>query len=135
MYFGSHYDDSSSPNSERINSVTISENSGMTISQSDGLLSVYSEHSGSHATITYNGKSLTFRSRLPEVGIYTSDVIADETYCTKYNDNRREFYINWNNSWIQSVSIISVSGYEPNVTYNSSQYSITTNNNSLKQCH
>ena len=137
LYFGSHYENSTSPDSERIKSeriesVTITENSGMTISQSNDLLSVYSENSGSHATIAYNGKSLTFRSRLPEFGIYTSNVMADETYCAKYNDNRREFYINWDNSLVNSVSIVNVNGYGPDSSYSTTDYVVTPNSNSLK---
>ena len=121
LFYGRDFNNSTSSSEERISSFTITEKEGMTISQSDGLLNVYSERSDSFATITYEGKSLTFRSKLPDVGIYTSDVISDMTYCAEYNDSRRDFYINWDNERINSVAINRVKGYDLRTHYDISQ--------------
>lgn len=96
IFFGDEYNNTNSDNDKKLTNddVSIIKSTGIDVTCTNDIFSIHSTHSDSTAKITYNGQSLIFKSKFPDVGVYTSNVIADETYCAKYNDSRREFYIN-----------------------------------------
>lgn len=129
IFFGDQYNNANSDNDINLtyNDVSIIKSTGIEVTYTDGVFSIHSTHSDSTARITYNGQSLIFKSKLPDVGVYTSNEITDETYCKKYN-TRRDFFINWNEEKVESVSINTINGNNPE----SGKYTIDSNSNSIK---
>ena len=109
FYYGSGYNQESS-NDEPISfsSDLISAGEGLDYTINNNVISFNPTISGLTASVTYNNQTLTFNTCLPFVGLYTSSVISELTYCREYNDTRKEFYINWLDNEINSVSVIKI---------------------------
>lgn len=129
IFFGDKYNNANSDNDINLtyNDVSIIKSTGIEVTYTGGVFSIHSTHSDSTASITYNDQSLIFKSKLPDVGVYTSNKITDETYCKKYN-TRREFFINWNEEIVESVSINTINNHAPE----SGKYTTVSNSNSIK---